>query len=155
MREVSILRLYLLRATYLLIVVGLGFQIWPGILRPPRDLEHTRGVVRSLLAAVSLLAALGIRYPLKMLPLLLFELVWKSIWVLAIGLPLWSASQFDAATRETWNACLMGLVLFPLVIPWGYVLTNYMRQQGDEWRSESASHTRSGDSEENRRSPAA
>src|SRR5438034_319298 len=36
----------------------------------------------------------------------------------APGLPLWSADRFDAATRETWNACLMGLVLFPLVIPW-------------------------------------
>jgi hypothetical protein len=38
-----------------------------------------RGVVRSVLAAVSLLAVLGIRYPLKMLPLLFFELVWKTI----------------------------------------------------------------------------
>jgi hypothetical protein len=84
--EVSAFRLYLLRAMYLLIVVGLGFQIWPGILHPPKDLEHMRGVVRSLLGAVSLLAVVGIRYPLKMLPLLFFELVWKSIWILAIGL---------------------------------------------------------------------
>lgn len=155
MREVATLRLYLLRATYLLIVVGLGFEIWPGILHPPRELEHMRGVVRALLAAVSLLAVLGIRYPLKMLPLLLFELVWKSIWVLAIGLPLWSANQLDAATRETWNACLMGLVLFPLVIPWGYVLTHYVRQPGDGWRSEPASHASSSDSGASSRSSAA
>ena len=92
MQEVSTFRLYLLRATYLLLIVGLGFQIWPGILNPPRDLEHMRGPVRSLLAAVSLLAILGLRYPLKMLPLLFFELVWKSIWVVAIGLPLWFAA---------------------------------------------------------------
>ncbi len=115
MPEVSIIRLYLLRATYLLFVVGLGFQIWPGILHPPKDLEHMRGVVRSLLAAVSLLAALGIRYPLKMLPLLFFELVWKSIWVLTIGLPLWSSNQLGPDTGETLNACLMGIALFPLV----------------------------------------
>lgn len=137
MQEVSTLRLYGLRATYLLVVVGLGFQIWPGILSPPQDLEHMRGVVRSLLAAVSLLALLGLRYPLKMLPLLFFELVWKSIWVVAIGLPLWSGNRFDAATRETWNACLMGLVLFPLVIPWRHVLATYVKVPGDRWRSES------------------
>jgi hypothetical protein len=137
MEEVSTFRLYLLRATYLLIVVGLGFQIWPGILHPPKDLEHMRGVVRSLLAAVSLLAALGLRYPLKMLPLLFFELVWKSTWILAIGLPLWSADRFDADTRETWNACLMGLVLFPLVIPWRYVLATYVKEPADRWRRES------------------
>ena len=137
MQEVSTVRLYVLRATYLLIVVGLGFQIWPGILNPPQDLEHMRGVVRSLLAAVSLLALLGLRYPLKMLPLLFFELVWKSVWVVAIGLPLWTGNRFDPATRETWNACLMGLVIFPLAIPWRHVLTTYVKAPGDRWRSES------------------
>lgn len=135
MRDVSTFRLYLLRATYLLLVVGLGFDIWPGILNPPAELEHMRGVVRSLLGAVSLLAVVGIRYPLQMLPLLLFEIVWKAIWVIAIGLPLWSGGRLDAGTRETWNACLMGLVLFPLVIPWGYVFARYVRQPGDRWGS--------------------
>jgi hypothetical protein len=133
MPEVSTFRLYLLRATYLLIVVGLGFTIWPGILHPPKDLALMRGVVRSLLGAVSLLAILGIRYPLKMLPLLFFELVWKSIWILAFGLPLWSAHQLDPDTRETLNACLMGIVLFPLVIPWRYVLASYVKAPGDGW----------------------
>ena len=138
MPEVSTFRLYLLRATYLLIVVGLAFQEWPGILHPPRDLELMRGVVRSLLGAVSLLAALGIRYPLKMLPLLFFEFVWKSIWVLAIGLPLWSAHELDPDTGETLKACLMGIVLVPLVMPWRYVLTNYVKAPGDRWRRQIA-----------------
>jgi hypothetical protein len=133
--NVSIARLYVLRATYLLIVVGLGLTIWPGILNPPENLEHYRGVVRSLLAAVSLLAALGLRYPLQMLPLLLFELVWKTIWVLAIGVPLWLGDSFDPATRETWNSCLMGLVLFPLVIPWRHVFEMYVKAPSDRWRN--------------------
>jgi len=42
MTEVSTFRLYLLRATYLLIAVGMGVQIWPGILQHPSDLEHAR-----------------------------------------------------------------------------------------------------------------
>jgi hypothetical protein len=133
MPEVSTFRLYLLRATYLLIVVGLGFTIWPGILHPPKDLALARGVVRSLLGAVSLLAVLGIRYPLKMLPLLFFELVWKSIWILAFGLPLWSAHQLDPDAQETLKACLMGIVLFPIVMPWGHVLANYVKAPGDRW----------------------
>lgn len=43
------------------------------------------------------------RYPFQMLPLLLFELVWNSTWLLAIGLPLWTAGAFDADTRQTWR----------------------------------------------------
>ena len=154
MHDASTFRLYLLRATYLLIVVGLGFQIWSRILHPPNDLEHMRGVVWSLLGAVSLLAVVGLRYPLRMLPLLLFELVWKSIWVLAIGLPLWAGDRLDVATRDTWNSCLMGLVLFPLVIPWGYVLANYVRQPGDRWGRRSASTMISGEPTASARTPA-
>lgn len=135
MPSVSIARLYVLRATYLLIAVGLGLTIWPGVLNPPENLEHYRGVVRSLLAAVSLLAMLGLRYPLQLLPLLLFELVWKSIWVVAMGLPLWLGDRFDPATRETWHSCLAGLVLFPLVIPWRYVFEAYVKAPGDRWRN--------------------
>lgn len=135
MPDVSIARLYLLRATYLLIVVGLGTAIWPLILFPSAEPEHYRGVVRALLAAVSLLALLGLRYPLQMLPLLLFELVWKAIWVLAMGLPLWLGDRFDPATRDTWNACLAGLVLFPLVIPWRYVFEAYVKAPSDRWRN--------------------
>jgi hypothetical protein len=56
-----------------------------------------------------------------MLPLLFVELAWKTIWVLSFGLPLWRAGLLDAGTAETLQACLFGLVLFPLVIPWGYV----------------------------------
>ena len=97
-----------------------------------------RGVVRSLLGAVSLLAVLGIRYPLKMLPLLFFELVWKSIWIVAIGLPLWSAHELNPDTRETLEDCLMGLVLFLLVLPWHYVLTHYIKAPGDRWRRQIA-----------------
>jgi hypothetical protein len=141
MVEVSTFRLYLLRATYLLLVVALGADIWPLLLHATHGVEHMRGVVWSLLAAVSLLAVVGVRYPLRMLPLLLFELVWKSIWVLAIGLPLWSANQLTPATRDTWNACLMGLVIFPAVIPWRYVLTHFITQPGDRWRTRPKSAT--------------
>lgn len=134
MQEVSLVRLYVLRATYLLIAVGLGSIIWPLILNPPAHPSHMQGVARALLGAVSLLALLGIRYPLQMLPLLLFELTWKTIWVVAIGLPLWSAGALDADTQGTLVDCVVGLVLFPLVIPWGYVLTNYVRRRGERWR---------------------
>ncbi len=133
MNRVPTFRLYLLRAMYLLIAVGLAAMIWPGILHHPRDLEHMRGVVRSLLGAVGLLALLGVRYPLQMLPLLLFELVWKSIWVLAFGLPLWAGHAFTSGTYETWHDCLISMVLFLVVIPWGYVFANYVRRPGAPW----------------------
>lgn len=138
MSGISTFRLYLLRALYLLIAVGLGIIIWPGILAPPENLSHMAGVVRSVLGAVSLLALLGLRYPLKMLPLLFFEFIWKSIWVLVFGLPLWLNGQLDANTQETLKECLMGIVLVAIAVPWGYVYRHYLKAPGDRWRGSAA-----------------
>lgn len=133
MNEITVFRLYVLRATYLLIVVGVGTMIWPLLLDSPEQAEHFRGVTWCLLSTVALLALLGLRYPLKMLPLLFFELTWKATWVLSIGLPLRSAGRLEGAFSETWFANLLGLVIFPLAIPWGYVVRRYIRERGDPW----------------------
>lgn len=129
---VPLWRLYLLRAAYLLIVLGLGRMILPGVLHHG-SVALDDGVISSLLAGVWTLALFGLRYPLRMLPLLLFETAWKTIWLLAFGWPAWSAGQVDAATHETLKACLMGVVIFPAVIPWGYVFDRYVRRRGDRW----------------------
>lgn len=128
--NVSRFRLYLLRATYLLLVVGLGGMIVPQIV------SHSlgdRGIIAALLGGIWLLAFLGIRYPLQMLPLLFFEFAWKAIWVLAYGLPLWRAGRLTAVTADDLQNTLFGVVLIPLVIPWGYVWRRYVRQAGDRW----------------------
>lgn len=136
MQELSTLRLNVLRGTYLLIAVLMGVQIWPLILRHPVDVEHMKGVVRSMLGGLTLLCALlALRYPVKMLPLLFFELAWKSIWVLSFGIPLWQAGMLNADTADTMRACLLGMVLFPLVIPWKFAWKHYMAAPGDAWRS--------------------
>jgi hypothetical protein len=134
--EISTFRLYLLRAGYLIIAVGLVVMIWPGIIRPPENLSHMGAVVRSVLGAVSLLAVLGIRYPLKMLPLLFFELLWKTIWVLAFGLRLWSANKLGPDAKATLNDCIFGIILVLLVTPWDYVLKQYLKVPGDQWRKQ-------------------
>ena len=90
-------------------------------------------VVFSVLSAMALLAVLGIRYPIKMLPLLFFEFVWKFIWVLAFGLPLLLSGQLDPGMTESLTNSLIGVVLVPLVLPWGYVLKHYLKAPGDRW----------------------
>ena len=86
-----------------------------------------------MLSALALLAVVGIRYPLKMLPLLFFELLWKVLWVLSWGLPLWLSQQLGSDSQETLISVLMGVVLVPLVIPWGYVFKQYVKAPGDPW----------------------
>ncbi len=133
MNEISLFRLYLLRIAYLLLVVGLGSEIWPAILNSTKTWELMHGVVVCMLGALSLLALLGLRYPLQMLPLLFFELTWKAIWLLRVALPLWSARRMDADTTDTATQCLVAVV-FLVLIPWDYVFANYVKKPGNPWR---------------------
>ena len=136
MSEVSTFRLYLLRAMYVFTVVGLAIEKLPALLHPA-TLSPGDSVILSVLGATALLAVVGIRYPLKMLPLLFFEFVWKAIWILVFGLPLLLSGGLDPnisfGGTETLIACLVGVVLVPLVMPWGYVLKHYLKAPGDRW----------------------
>jgi hypothetical protein len=132
--HLSTFRLYLLRAMYLLMAVGLALDIWPLMITASQHVEHMRGVVWSLLSGLSLMALLGVRYPVRMLPLLLFELTWKTIWVGVIGIPLWLEHRLSAGTAGSLRDCLVGVVLCVLVIPWKYVLVNFAKAPGDPWR---------------------
>lgn len=129
--EVSLARLYALRATYLLLAVGLGAMILPPLLRHE---PMARGVIPSLLGAVWVLAFVGLRYPLLMLPLLMFELVWKALWLFDFGLPEWFSGQLPPTFGEDFWNISMGVVLMPLIIPWGYVYRHYVKQHPNRWR---------------------
>jgi hypothetical protein len=133
MNDVSLFRLYLLRAMYLLSSVALGSLVWPRFFQPHPPWELFKGVVQCMLAAFSAVSLFGLRYPLQLLPLLLWELAWKVIWLLVVSLPLWRSGQLAGATRETTIECLW-VVLLPLVIPWGYLARHYFAKGGDRWR---------------------
>ncbi|MYN18962.1 hypothetical protein GTP81_19615 [Rugamonas sp. FT107W] len=132
MNEVSLVRLYMLRAVYLIIAVGLGLVIWPGVLHHDKPWSLMGGVVNCMLAAFGLLCAVGVRYPLQMLPVLLWELTWKIIWTLVVVLPAWRSGTLDADTMEIFAQCVV-VVIIPIAMPWGYVFKKYLQQSGDRW----------------------
>jgi len=131
---VSLPRLYLLRLGYLVMAVGLVLTKWPLLLNHPEPWPLMEGVETCMFVALSLLSFLGLRYPLKMLPILLFELGWKFIWTAVVVLPLWTADQLDPATLQVFYSCLVVLIVFA-VVPWRHVVSQYVTKHGDPWRS--------------------
>jgi hypothetical protein len=131
---VSLPRLYVLRLGYLVLAVGLVVTKWPLLLHHPTPWPLMDGVETCMLVSLSLLWLVGLRYPLQMLPMLLFEIAWKLIWMVVVVLPRWTSDQLDPVTLKVFYACL--LVVIPLaVIPWRYVVAHYLTKPGDPWRS--------------------
>ena len=132
--EVSLFRLYLLRAMFLLIAFVQGSQTWPAIVHHTKPWDMWHGVGMSFLGALTALSLVGIRYPVRMLPLMMFEFAWKLLWVLAAWLPLWLTHRVDPDTADSFFPIVVGVVLVPLILPWGYIWKNYVIAAGDRWR---------------------
>ena len=126
-------RLYKLRLCYLIMAGGIGAFFWPSVIHHTSEFAISSGVRMSLLAGLGLVAALGLRYPVQMIPVLLFELTWKAIYLLFFALPLWQAHQVTAAMAEDIKAVAMVVIFIPL-IPWGYVFRNYLMKRGESWK---------------------
>ena len=130
--ELSPLRLNIMRFGYAFMGVGLVIVKWPLLLHAP-SLPVMEGVVLCLLTAMSLLAFLGLRYPVGMLPILLFEVTWKLIWIGTVGIPHPVSGDMDTAAREVLFNCSFVVVIIA-VIPWRYAWKRYVRTPGDAWR---------------------
>lgn len=130
--ELSLTRLYAMRAGYALMAVGLALVKWP-LLPDAHTMPLYDGVSLMLLTGMSFLALLGLRYPVKLLPVLLFETVWKLLWLGGVALPqALNGGLSDRAAEVAVNCSLVVLII--AAIPWKYVWTQYVRSNGDRWR---------------------
>lgn len=132
--ELSLTRLYILRAMYCLIVVGLALTALPEVISSNESNANAYTVINSMLAAFCALAILGVRYPIKMIPILLMELFWKTLWVIAFAIPDIINGKLDEFGSSVLIACVMGIVLTPLVIPWKYVFFQYIQAPAEPWK---------------------
>jgi hypothetical protein len=130
--QLSLWELNLLRVGYLVMGVCLAVIKWP-LLFHHEPWGLAEGTKECLLIAMSVLALLGIRYPQRMLPILLFEVSWKLLWLGVVALPLWSDNQLEGATRTQAGAVLW-VVIIIAVIPWRHVLAQYVMAAGEPWR---------------------
>ncbi|MCW2737523.1 MAG: hypothetical protein JWN97_2167 [Nocardioides sp.] len=125
-------RLNLMRVGYAVMGVGLALTKWPELLaHDPWELKQ--GTVLTMLVALSVLALLGLRHPLKMLPILLFEVAWKLLWLGVVALPLWLDGNLGEATREQ-AATVLWVVIVIAVVPWRFVVDQLVLSRGERWR---------------------
>ncbi len=123
-QQVSPIRLCALKFFYLFNAIVIGAGAWPELLNPrqPWDLIHS--VAFSIYGGYSLLMLLGALRPIRMLPLLLLQLIYKLIWIAAAGVPMWWAGHLDQVSGMLKLFAVIA-VLDLALIPWRYVLRNY------------------------------
>ena len=129
--ELSLTRINMMRGGYGLMAIGLALVKWP-LLPDAYTLPVWEGVTLALLTAMSFLALLGLRYPVKLLPVLLFETTWKLLWLCLVALPNAINGGMSAAMSQIAVNCAF-VVFIIVAVPWRYAWTQYVTSDGDRW----------------------
>jgi hypothetical protein len=122
-----------MRVGYAFMGFGLAVVKWPLVINYDQSTPLFEGVVAVLLTAMSLLAFLGLRYPVRLLPILIFECVWKVTWLGVVALPAIVAGSVDHAMSQLIVNCSL-VVIILAVVPWRFVGKRYLLAKGDRWR---------------------
>ena len=133
----SLPRLHALRGGYLFMGGGLALVKWP-LLPDAPTYSFYEGVTLCLLTAMSLLALLGLRHPVRLLPVLVLETLWKLLWLGTVALPRALSGDLDGLYAEAVVTCSLVVVIIA-VVPWGHVWRAYVRAPGERWRALPAS----------------
>ena len=94
------INIYLLRLIYFLMLVFVGSDAWRSIVTHQGPWDHVRAVAFCVWASYSTLSLLGLIHPLRMLPLVIFMIAYKLLWLLVVAYPLWRAGTLAGSPAE-------------------------------------------------------
>ena len=124
------INIYLLRLLFSLIVLFVATDSWSAILEHRGQWDHVRAAAVCMWAAFSALAMFGLINPLKWLPIVLFEIFHKIIWLFIVAYPLWSTNQLAGSPAEGMKAAFLWVLLPIVAMPWAYaVRTEFGRRR--------------------------
>jgi len=124
-------RLNLMRGGYLLMGIG-TFLVKGPMLLQVSSLPAIEGAQLCILIALALLAFLGVRYPIGMLPILMFEVLWKLLWLGLVAVPLLITNNLNGPTESLLFSILF-VVPIIAVTPWDFVWKRFVTTRGERW----------------------
>jgi len=121
------INIYLLRLLYFLMAAFVATDAWMTIIKHQGPWDRFMAIAFCVWAAYPTLAVLGLIHPLKMLPLMMFTIFYKSIWLIIVAYPLWRADALWGSPAEPMTKAFLWLPLVIIAVPWGYVFRNYVK----------------------------
>jgi hypothetical protein len=119
------IQIFLLRVSYVLVLVFVGIRAVAALITHEGDWEPFLAVALSMWASSSQLSLIGIVHPLKMIPIVLFEIGYKLTWLAVVAWPLWKAGRLAGSPAEGMTYAFLPVAAPLLLMPWGYVFRTY------------------------------
>lgn len=116
-----------LRLFYLLMLVLVAPQAWGVLLGHAGEWDPLHAVAWAVWATYPTLAVFALFQPLRWLPLMLFTLGYKTVFLAVVAVPLWVAGTMEGSSVQPVAESFLALPLLALVVPWAYVWRTYVR----------------------------
>ena len=94
------INIYAMRFIYLLMASLLAIDVWSYIFTYNQAWEPGEAMNWSVWAAFTIFALIGISKTVAMIPVLLLEIAYKSIWLLLVALPLYRSDNLSNASTD-------------------------------------------------------
>jgi hypothetical protein len=120
------INIYLLRVLYFLMFIGVGLETWSTIISHQGSWDHTKAVAFCVWAAYPTLSIFGLLKPLKWLPIVLFMIFYKTLWLIVVAYPLWQANALAGSPADEMAHVFLGAPFIALIVPWVYVFKTYV-----------------------------
>ncbi len=120
------IHIFALRVIYLLMCSMMAVTAWSSILEHHGAWEPYRAMATCVWAAYGTLSVLGLLQPLRMLPVVLFMIFYKTLWLAVVAYPLWRAGTLAGSSAEELSYIFLAAPVFALCVPWGYVVRRFV-----------------------------
>lgn len=118
--------IYFLRLLYFLMFVFVGLDAWKTIITHQGSWDPTRAVAWCVWAAYATLSFFGLLNPLRWLPIIIFMIFYKTLWIIVVAYPMWSAGTLAGSPAEGMAQVFIAAPFLALIIPWKYVFEKYI-----------------------------
>ncbi len=123
------INIYAMRFIYMLMASLLAIDVWSYIFTYDQAWEPGDAMNWSVWAAFTIFALVGIFKTVKMIPVLLLEIAYKTIWLILVALPLYESGDLSNASTDGMLFPFAFVILPILAVPWGYVFKTYIYTQ--------------------------
>jgi hypothetical protein len=120
------INVYLLRLLFTLMFLFVTYDSWTHIFTHTGTWDTTNAAAWCMWGAYSVISVIGILRPLKMLPIVLFEIIYKIAWLLIVAYPLWVRNELIGSPAESMTRTFLWVVLPILAMPWTYFFKTYI-----------------------------
>ncbi len=120
------INIYLLRILYILMLLGAGTEAWQTIANHEGAWDHTRAVAWCVWAAYPTLSVFGLIRPLRWLPIVVFMIFYKTLWLFVVAYPLWKTGSLEGNAAEQMAGVFVGAPFIALIVPWIYFFKNFV-----------------------------